>query len=211
MNTIGLLLVLGLAFYALKQKSEKTRNMLLIASALLGFCMFSAEGFMVQGCTDLACTTGGGGGDATCTGTATGGGVVCVDAFAGASDATAASCPAGCTYLAADFAARPLAAADLPLLFPSCRVGQQVKAGGTLTDMCEDATTDSVTWENICGAGAECDGSIELLGASALAEDKSNQCGATFNGTWASTCKCTDDDKTWTSGTSGTSNGCTAE
>jgi hypothetical protein len=45
MNTIGLLLVLGLAFFALKQKSEKTRNMLLIASALLGFCMFSAEGF----------------------------------------------------------------------------------------------------------------------------------------------------------------------
>ena len=45
MNTIGLLLVLGLAFYALKQKSEKTRNMLLVVSALLGFCMFSAEGF----------------------------------------------------------------------------------------------------------------------------------------------------------------------
>jgi hypothetical protein len=45
MNTIGLLLVLGLTFFALKQKSEKTRNMLLVASALLGFCMFSAEGF----------------------------------------------------------------------------------------------------------------------------------------------------------------------
>jgi hypothetical protein len=45
MNTIGLLLVLGLAFYALKQKSEKTRNMLLVVSALIGFCMFSAEGF----------------------------------------------------------------------------------------------------------------------------------------------------------------------
>jgi len=45
MNTIGLLLVLGLAFYALKQGSQKTRNMLLVASALLGFCMFSAEGF----------------------------------------------------------------------------------------------------------------------------------------------------------------------
>jgi hypothetical protein len=47
MNTIGLLLVLGLALFALKQKSEKTRNMLLIASTLLGFCMFSAEGFAV--------------------------------------------------------------------------------------------------------------------------------------------------------------------
>ena len=47
MNTIGLLLVLGLAFFAMKQKSEKTRNMLLVVSALLGFCMFSAEGFTV--------------------------------------------------------------------------------------------------------------------------------------------------------------------
>ena len=206
MNTIGLLLVLGLAFYALKQKSEKTRNMLLIGASLIGFCMFSAEGFQVQGATGVV-------GVATCTGNAadTNATPDCAAAFTGASDTTAASCPAGCTYLAADFEARDVAATDLPLLFPSCDEGTQVKVGGTLNAMCEAATaatTDSVTWENICGAGAECDGSIELLGASALAEDKSNQCGATFNGTWASTCKCTDDDKTWTS--VGDSNGCAA-
>jgi hypothetical protein len=47
MNTIGLLLVLGLAFYALKHKSQKTRNMLLVVSALLGFCIFSVEGFVI--------------------------------------------------------------------------------------------------------------------------------------------------------------------
>jgi len=58
MNTIGLLLVLGLAFFALKQKSEKTRNMLLIASALLGFCMFSAEGFTGIKFGDAAAPTG---------------------------------------------------------------------------------------------------------------------------------------------------------
>jgi hypothetical protein len=201
MNTIGLLLVLGLAFFALKQKSEKTRNMLLIASALLGFCMFSAEGFMVQGATGTA-------GPATCTGTATDSSVVCADSFTAASGGTAASCPAGCTYTAVDFELRDIAATDLPLLFPSCLGGSQVKAGGTLNAMCEEATPGRVSWEDICGPDAECDGSIEALGASALAEDKSNQCGATFNGTWASTCKCTDDDKTWTSGTS---NGCTAE
>ena len=64
MNTIGLLLVLGLAFFAMKQKSEKTRNMLLVVSALLGFCMFSAEGF-----TDIT-FNGGDGAASTGTGTA---------------------------------------------------------------------------------------------------------------------------------------------
>jgi len=54
MNTVGLLLVLGLAFFAMKQKVEKTRNMLLVVSALLGFCMFSAEGF-----TSITFDTGG--------------------------------------------------------------------------------------------------------------------------------------------------------
>jgi hypothetical protein len=54
MNTIGLLLVLGLAFYALKQKSQKTRNMLLVVSALIGFCMFSAEGFTVTANQDMS-------------------------------------------------------------------------------------------------------------------------------------------------------------
>ena len=45
MNTIGLLLVFCFAFFALKQKSEKTRNILLVVASLIGFCMFSVEGF----------------------------------------------------------------------------------------------------------------------------------------------------------------------
>jgi len=193
MNTIGLLLVLGLAFFALKQKSEKTRNMLLVVSALIGFCMFSAEGFQVQGATGAP-------EDATCTGTATDTATtpVCTAAFDGATDTTAASCPAGCTYLAADFIARPLAATDLPLLFPSCLGGKQVKAsGGTLGSMCEEATTGSVTWENICGAGAECNASSKFLGGTEVADDKSNKCGSSLYDSWAHTCTCTDDTKTW--------------
>jgi len=71
--------------------------------------------------------------------------------------------------------------------------------------MCEPATTASVTWQTICGDGAECDGSITAFGGSTLAEDKTNQCGATLGGTWASTCICTDDSQTWTSGDD---NGC---
>jgi hypothetical protein len=51
MNTIILLLVLGVSFFALidlialKQKSEKTRNILLVVASLIGFYMFSVEGF----------------------------------------------------------------------------------------------------------------------------------------------------------------------
>ena len=44
MNTILLLLVFCFAFFALKQKSEKTRNILLVVLTLLCFCMFSVEG-----------------------------------------------------------------------------------------------------------------------------------------------------------------------
>ena len=198
MNTIGLLLVLGLAFFAMKQKSEKTRNMLLVVSALLGFCMFSAEGFMVSGDTaspiSVACT---GTADAIADGSVP----VCVDAFATATDTTAASCPTGCTYVAQDFVARALAATDLPLLFPSCGEGAKVKVGGTLeSDMCEDASAQpaAADWgENICGDGAECNATAKFLGGAEVADDKSNKCGSSLYDSWEHVCTCTDDTKTW--------------
>ena len=199
MNTIGLLLVLGLAFFAMKQKSEKTRNMLLVVSALLGFCMFSAEGFMVRG--DGGQTDS----DAACAGTADaiadGSVPVCADAFATATDTTAASCPAGCTYTAADFQARSLVATDLPLLFPSCGEGMKVKVGGTLESaMCEDASAQpaAADWgEKICGDGAECNATAKFLGGAEVADDKSNKCGSSLYDSWEHVCTCTDDTKTW--------------
>lgn len=45
MNVVKILLVLGLGYVALNQKVEKTRNMLLVVTGLLAFCMFSVEGF----------------------------------------------------------------------------------------------------------------------------------------------------------------------
>lgn len=45
MNIVKILLVLGLGYVALTQKVEKTRNMLLVVTGLLAFCMFSVEGF----------------------------------------------------------------------------------------------------------------------------------------------------------------------
>ena len=47
MKVVKILLVLGLGYVALNQKVVKTRNMLLVVTGLLAFCMFSVEGFTV--------------------------------------------------------------------------------------------------------------------------------------------------------------------
>jgi hypothetical protein len=47
MNVVKILLILGLGYFALTQKSEKTKNMLLVVTGLLAFCMFSLEGFTI--------------------------------------------------------------------------------------------------------------------------------------------------------------------
>jgi len=57
MNIVKILLVLGLGYVALNQKVEKTRNMLLVVTGLLAFCMFSMEGF-----TGITFTAGANGG-----------------------------------------------------------------------------------------------------------------------------------------------------
>jgi len=48
MNVVKILLVLGLGYVALTQKVEKTKNMLLVVTGLLAFCMFSVEGFTID-------------------------------------------------------------------------------------------------------------------------------------------------------------------
>ena len=45
MSVVKIILVLGLGYVSVTQKKEKTRNMLLIVTGLLAFCMFSLEGF----------------------------------------------------------------------------------------------------------------------------------------------------------------------
>jgi hypothetical protein len=54
MNVVKILLILGLGYFALTQKNEKTKNMLLVVTGLLAFCMFSLEGF-----TDITFTSDG--------------------------------------------------------------------------------------------------------------------------------------------------------
>ena len=45
MNIIRILLIAGLVYFALQQKQESTRNMILIVTGLLAVCMMSREGF----------------------------------------------------------------------------------------------------------------------------------------------------------------------
>ena len=53
MNVVKILLIIGLGYVATTQKSEKTKNMLLVVTGLLAFCMFSMEGFTVNFSTVL--------------------------------------------------------------------------------------------------------------------------------------------------------------
>jgi len=47
MNIIRLLLIGGLIYFAMKQKKESTRNIILIVTGLLAVCMLSKEGFII--------------------------------------------------------------------------------------------------------------------------------------------------------------------
>jgi hypothetical protein len=206
MNVIKILLIVGLIYAAMTQKSEKTKNMLLVVTALLAFCMVSMEGFTLQAST---------GADATCSETATDTTTTpdCANAFGQASATTAEACPPGCTYTAAVpawDAGTAIATEHLPILFPSCISGNQVKAsGGTMGAMCQEATLENISWADYCGENAECNASVGFLGGEKLSNDNTNQCGSSLYGSWPHTCSCIDDG-TWSPDTDGTGNGCTA-
>jgi len=52
MNMIRILLIAGLVYFALQQKQESTRNMILIVTGLLAVCMMSREGFTLTSAGD---------------------------------------------------------------------------------------------------------------------------------------------------------------
>jgi len=50
MNVVQVLLVAGLIYIAMKQKSDKNRNLILVITGLLAFCMMGTEGLaMISG------------------------------------------------------------------------------------------------------------------------------------------------------------------
>jgi len=218
MNVVKILLVLGLGYVAMTQKVEKTRNMLLVVTGLLAFCMFSVEGYYLAAnaaATTATCTEKAGNNNAddrtACEVAQTAGTAAACNGVMTTADSSIAACdytPAT-QVISGDTVVGPT---HLPILFPSCTGGKRVKstAPATIGDgLCEDAgpSTESLTWENICGDNAEC--SLSVFGdADAVADDESNKCGEALYGTWAGTCSCTGSG-TWTSDT-GSGNGCSA-
>lgn len=196
MSIVKILLVLGLGYVAVTQKKEKTRNMLLIVTGLLAFCMFSAEGF------ELSTNPHG---------------AMCVEAAAGADSvpedltncATVAdltndtACSAithhiggaagACTYIPAT---RQPQVSDLQVLFPSCTAGNVVNdTPSSITELCSaPIAPPRVLINDFCGSHGSCSGSPV---APSAADDKSNVCSENIIG-YQSTCECTEEGKTWT-------------
>lgn len=219
MNIVKILLVLGLGYVATTQKSEKTRNMLLVVTGLLAFCMFSVEGYynlsVNASATDATCTLKAGGAttdEGACTAAQT------VGTAAACNEVTTAADPniAACDYTPATQAiagGTAVGPTHLPILFPSCTGGKRVKSTAPATigeELCEDAPNppETLTWANICGDNAECNASVGFMGGEAVASDDSNKCAESLYGTWPHTCSCTGSG-TWTPDT-GSGNGCSA-
>lgn len=75
MDIIKVLLILFLVYVGMKQKSEESRNVILIITGLLAFCMVNKEGFIMKCDTgeedapdDLTDFNASGGSSTTCTG-----------------------------------------------------------------------------------------------------------------------------------------------
>ena len=194
MSVVKILLVLGLGYVAVTQKKEKTRNMLLIVTGLLAFCMFSAEGF------ELSTTHQG----ARCIEAAAVSVAEDLTACAAVADLTDDThclavlhtvdrTPGACTYIPAT---RPLQVSDLQELFPRCTAGNVVNdTPSSITDLCsEPIAPPKVLIDDFCGSHGSCSGSPV---APSAADDKSNVCSENIFG-YQSTCECTEEGKTWT-------------
>lgn len=198
MNVVKILLVLGLGYVALTQKSEKTRNMLLVVTGLLAFCMFSVEGLMVSDgaeCIETAVLAGGPS-DEDANATACEGVFITGDP---ATDQPACAEAGGGSVCSYTMGQREVGVADLPVLFPSCTGGKVVKSTPPTDlsgELCETAQASRISYSDYCGPDATCSGSPLAPEVSA---DKSNVCNENiFN--YQSTCECNDDAKTWSNG-----------
>lgn len=198
MSVVKILLVLGLGYIALTQKKEKTRNMLLIVTGLLAFCMFSAEGFELSTnhlearCVETAAASVAD--DLTNCARVT----ALTDETACSTIKTAATAGTGaevraCTYIPAT---RPPQPSDLQGLFPSCTAGNVVNdTPPSITDLCSaPIAPPKVLIDDFCGSHGSCSGSPT---APSAADDKSNVCSENIFG-YQSTCACIEEGKTWT-------------
>jgi hypothetical protein len=98
MTVIRILLIIGLVYIALQQKKTTTRNIILVVTGLLAFCMMGKEGLMIVDEN----TTAQDAVSETCTPTVTD----CATGYtAGTEAAPSSTCPTGCTQVNAAGAA----------------------------------------------------------------------------------------------------------
>ena len=90
MTVIRILLIIGLVYIALQQKKESTRNVILVVTGLLAFCMMSKEGLMIVDENTIAQDAVG----ETCEVSD------CATGYtAGTEAAPSSTCPTGCTQV----------------------------------------------------------------------------------------------------------------
>ena len=206
MNVIRILLILGLVYVAMTQKSDKTRNMILIVTGLLAFCMFAKEGLQVSYEAGEIATASPSSVASCANGTVTTG-CQLNTAKTGCekpddSSGFVAAGESECIYTpAVEANTNPRAAlpSDLGGLFSSCVRGSRVKStlpGTVAEQLCEPAANSGTGGWPHCGdaATSECSGMPEAVGGVALTA--TNQCNENMLG-YKSTCICKDDTKTW--------------
>ena len=92
MTVIRILLIIGLVYIALQQKKESTRNVILVVTGLLAFCMMGKEGLMIVDPDEISAGQDAVGETCTPTDCATG-------YTAGTEAAPSSTCPTGCTQV----------------------------------------------------------------------------------------------------------------
>ena len=123
MNVVRIILIVGLIYIAMNQKVEKTRNMLLVVTGLLAFCMFSVEGLQVfqpATCTEAAQTSVEADATACAAVTELDTATACQSVMTTAQPRTQA-----CTYTPGT--PRDVQNDDLDDLFPDCTEGKKIK------------------------------------------------------------------------------------
>jgi hypothetical protein len=166
MSVVKIILILGLIYVAMNQKVEKTRNMLLIVTGLLAFCMFSVEGIQVipsGTCTERAQTS-------VATDATACAAVTELDTATACEAVMTASATQACTYTAGT--PRDVQNDDLDDLFSGCTEGKKIKDTIPPTGaICEDipapapAPAPAITSFQGCAAGKKIKDPIPPTGA----------------------------------------------
>ena len=187
MTIILILLIVGLVYVALQQKKESTRNVILVVTGLLAFCMMGKEGLTVTPAVAASCTGTATTVAATCTGTSTdasqcddaastteaaclagggadGGGIdgvwAALTCDLDVSTNSSADCPAGCASTSDVVPVCDLLAATDGSA--DCPAGCSSVAASAATTMYDNVNCSNNSWYNKYDASAnECVGSLD--------------------------------------------------